>query len=277
MGSKWRNGIIGKMLLDFRQLREMQISVHASHACFFLMLSVFPTLTLVLGLLRYTSLEAADLMNLVSGMLPDALEPHVWVLISDTYAHTSRMVISFSAVTAIWSAGRGFYGLMNGLNGVYGVKDDRGWLRTRLMSAVYTLLFILVLILTLVLHVFGSTISRWLRIVGDPRFLWLTEAANLRYVVLVAVQTWLFAAMFMYLPGRRSSFRECLPGALFGSLGWTVFSVGFSFYMEHFSNYTNIYGSVYAVALAMLWLYMCVSILFYGGALNRFLKEWDIF
>ena len=47
----------------------------------------------------------------------------------------------------------------------------------------------------------------------------------------------------------------------------------FSFYVEYFSNYSNIYGSVYAVALSMLWLYFCISIVFYGGALNRLLMQ----
>ena len=44
-------------------------------------------------------------------------------------------------------------------------------------------------------------------------------------------------------------------------------------YVELFAGYTNVYGSVYAVALSMLWLYCCLSILFYGGALNKLLME----
>ena len=265
-------GRIGKLRRYVRWLGEMEISIHASHGCYFIMLAVFPALTLVLGLLRYTELEAVDLMELVSGVLPDALEPHVWNLISETYAHTSKTVISLSAVTVLWSASRGIYGLMNGLNRVYGIPEKRGWLQTRLMCMGYTVLFILILLLTLVLHVFGSTISAWIRAVGDPRFLLWAEVVNLGFFILVGVQTLLFSAMFMYLPGENRGFRESLPGALFGSLGWMAFSGGYSVYVEHFSDYTNIYGSVYAVALAMLWLYMCVSILFYGGALNCFLR-----
>lgn len=266
-----QKGRFGKILKLTHWLRDMQIPVHASHACYFVMLSVFPALTLVLGLLQYTVLEPGDLMALASGLLPDALEPHVWQLIAETDAHTSRMVISVSAVTALWSASRGIYGLMNGLNRVYDISEGRGWLRTRLTCMAYTVLFILVLLLTLVLHVFGGTISAWIRVTGNARILLWTEILNLGFFGMVAVQTLLFCAMFMYLPGRNNGFARSLPGALFASFGWTAFSGGFSLYVEHFSNYTHIYGSVYAVALAMLWLYMCVSILFYGGALNRLL------
>lgn len=268
-----KNGIIGKLRNYSRRLRGMEISTHASHACYFMVLSMFPALTLVLSLLRYTSLEASNLMELAQGYLPDALEPYIWGLISGTYENTSRMVVSVSAVVTLWSASRGVYGLLSGLNGVYGREEGRSWLRTRLMCAVYTFLFVLVLILTLVLHVFGNTISDWIYSVGDARFFWWTDIIDLSFFVLVAAQTLLFCAMFMFLPEGGNGFRESLPGALFGSLGWTIFSSLFSVYVENFTSHTNIYGSVYALVLAMLWLYMCVSILFYGGALNCFLAD----
>ena len=268
-----QGGIIGRWYNRFRQVQEMEISVHASHACYFMVLSLFPALTLVLGLLRYTALDAFDLMELARGYLPDALEPYIWGLISGTYENTSRMVVSISAAVTLWSASKGIYGLMNGLNGVYGREECRGWLQTRLMCAVYTVLFVLVLILTLVLSVFGSTISQWLRTAEGSRFFRWTEILDLRFFLLVAVQTLLFCAIFMYLPEDGNGFRESLPGALFGSLGWTAFSGLFSLYVENFGRNTNLYGSVYGLVLAMLWLYMCVSIVFYGGALNCFLAS----
>ena len=267
-----RGGIIGKIRTFLERLQGMEIPIHASHACFFIVLSAFPALMLVLGMLRYTSLEAYDLMELAAGMLPDALEPYLWKLISGTYTHASKAVVSVSALTALWSAGRGIYGLCRGLNAVYGVEEERGWLHARLVSTVYTVLFLLVLLLTLVLHVFGNTLIELFRANQRIVAVWM-EFIDLRFFLLVFLQTMIFCAMFMYLPGRRNGFRESLPGALFASLGWMTFSAGFSVYVEHFSRYTSIYGSVYAMALAMLWLYMCVSILFYGGVLNRFLAE----
>ena len=64
-----------------------------------------------------------------------------------------------------------------------------------------------------------------------------------------------------------------MPGAVLAAVGWLIFSKLFSLYVSYFSNYSNIYGSVYAIALGMLWLYICLSILFYGGALNKLLTE----
>lgn len=268
-----KNEKLKKTAEILRQVQALEIPIHAAHACYFIILAAFPTLVLLLGLLRYTSLEAADLMDLVEGFLPAALQPYAWDLISGTYENTSKVVVSLSALAALWSAGRGIYGLLKGLNAIYGVEEHRNWLRTRFMCAVYMVLFIVVLMLTLVLHVFGNTIVEYLRVMGGESIRFWMDLVDLRFFLLVAVQTLMFCAMFMYLPGKDNGFRESLPGALFGSLGWMTVSSLFSVYVENFSGYANIFGSVYAVALIMLWLYVCVSIVFYGGVLNRILKN----
>jgi len=95
----------------------------------------------------------------------------------------------------------------------------------------------------------------------------------LRFFLLLLLQTGLFTAMFMVLPNRKNSFSDSFPGAVLASLGWLIFTELFSVYVDHFRGYANIYGSVYAVALSMLWLYFCLLILFYGGALNRLLMK----
>ncbi len=269
--SRFCEKITGRWLPTFKTIQQMHISTHAAHACYFMVLSVFPLLVLMFGILRYTSLQPADLMDLIGGLLPDALIPHAWKLISGAYGNTSKLVISLSALTALWSAGRGIYGLQAGLNAVYGVHEDRGWLRTRLICAAYTFLFVLVLLLTLVLNVFGNTILKLLR---HRSSLWTwVDLASLRYFLLVLAQTLLFCAIFMFLPGKRHGFAESLPGALLGSFGWMSASSVFSLYVEYFPRYANIFGSVYAVALASFWLYVCVSIVFYGAVLNRMLAE----
>ena len=263
-----------KCTLALRRITEMEIPTHASHACYFIVLAAFPALVLLVSVLRYTPLEAADLMSLLQGSLPDALEPYIWRIISSTFESSSVIVLSVSAVLALWSAGKGMHGLLNGLNGVYGVREKRSWLQIRLTSIFYTILFILVLLLTAALHVFGDTISQWLHSSGNPMIYRWIDWLDWGFFAVVAAQTLLFSAMFMFLPDKRNGFRESLPGALFGSLGWMTFSGLFSVYVDNFNRYTNIYGSVYAVALAMLWLYMCVSIVFYGAVLNRLLKEY---
>jgi len=268
-------GLIGKGVALWRQIRRLRIPVHAAHTGYFLILSLFPALVLLLSLLRYTALDIHSLLGLLEGMIPAALLPEAELLIVNTYENTSRTLVGLSAVTALWSASRGIYGLLTGLNVIYGVPENRSYLHTRLLSALYTLLFLLVLLLTLVLHVFGTGLLGWLSSLEAPFFRFLTGVVDLRFFLLVFLQTALFTAMFMALPNRKNSLGDSLPGAFLASIGWLIFSHLFSVYVEHFPSFARVYGSVYAVALSMLWLYCCVSILFYGGVLNRLLMDGD--
>ena len=127
---------------------------------------------------------------------------------------------------------------------------------------------LLILLLTLGLHVFGTGLLSLLERKAHPFVQFLVRVIDLRVVLLLFVQTGFFTAMFMALPNRRNGFLESLPGAVLASAGWLVFSNLYSIYVEHFAHLTNVYGSVYAVALSMLWLYCCMSIVFYGGVLN---------
>jgi len=268
-----RGGIIGKTVHLFRDLSRLRVPVYAANACYFIVLAVFPALLVLLGLLRYTPLEVERLGEMLEGILPEVLLAPAEELILLTYDNTSGAALGLSAVTALWSASRGIYGLLTGLNAIYDVSEDRGYVYTRLLSVVYTFAFLLVLLLTLGLHVFGTSLLGLLERSGAPFFRFLLNLIDLRFFLLLFVQTGIFCAMFMVLPNRRNRFWDSLPGALLASLGWLVFSDLYSIYVERFARLTNVYGSVYAVALSMLWLYCCMSIVFYGGALNRYLME----
>lgn len=250
---------------------EKNIPIHAAHTGFFMVLAVFPALMLILGFLRYTGLQVQTLTDLVAELIPAALMPAAKRLILSAYQNTSGMVISISAVTALWSASRGMYGLMRGMNSIYGVQESRSWLVTRLYGVFYTLAFLVVLVLTLLLDVFGETVLSYWPQNWAPSV--LQDVLDLHFFVLLGLQTVLFAAMYTVLPNRRNRFVESLPGAMLAAVGWQIFSDLYSVYVEHFTGYANIYGSVYAVALSMLWLYFCISILFYGGALNALLQD----
>ena len=268
-----RGGLLGRLYSVIRRIQTMRIGQHAANAGYFIVLSVFPALVLLLSLLRYTSLDARDLLFALEGVIPEALLPAAENLIISTYAYTSSAVVSVSAVSALWSASRGIHGLLLGLNAIYDVPENRGYFYTRSISVFYTFLFLLVLLLTLILNVFGEALLQLLP--AEPGAFWafLSEIVDFRFLLMLLLQTALFTAMFMALPNRKNSFSDSFPGAIFASAGWLLFSNLFSVYVDHFSGYSTIYGSVYAVALSMLWLYVCLWLLFGGGALNKLLMD----
>ncbi|MBR7122937.1 MAG: YihY/virulence factor BrkB family protein [Oscillospiraceae bacterium] len=262
-----------KLLPLARYISGLHIPIYASHAGFFIVLAVFPLLVLLLSLLRYTGLEVEYLTELLHGFLPVALMPAAQRLILNTYNSTSGTLISISAVAVLWSASRGIHGLVTGLNAIYGATEKRGYFQNRLISVVYTVLFLLVLLLTLVLAVFGESMSAWLFLEDSAFFVFLENVVDFRFFLLLFLQTALFCAMYMVLPSKANTLSDSFPGAVLASVGWLVFSDLYSVYVERFAGLSNVYGSVYGVALSMLWLYCCVSIVFYGGALNQWLLQ----
>ena len=269
--SQWRLVRFIFRIFDF--LKPMNISIRGAYTSFFLILSLFPSLMILFCLLSYTSYGVEEVLALAAMVLPEPFLPLAQRLLNGAYDNASGTVLSLSIITALWSASRGIYGLLTGLNAVYGVSENRGYFHTRFISVVYTFAFLLVLMLTLILHVFGTALICILEGMSAPFLIFVLEVVDFRFFVLLFVQTLLFTIMFMVLPNGFYSFRRSIPGALLASSGWLVFSDLFSRYVEFFPRYANVYGSVYAVALSMLWLYCCLSIGFYGGALNRYLMK----
>ena len=268
-----KGGFVGKAVKAGQAIASLNIPLRAGYGAYFLILSAFPALLLVLNSLRYTSLTVADLMAVLENVLPEALTESIQELVMSTYRNSSSAVAGVSLLTLLWSSSKGVYGVLNGLNAVYGVEEDRGYVYTRGISVVYALLFLLVLVLTLVLHVFGNALMDLLYGIDNPVIIFLMDMIDLRGVFLLVVQMLLFTAIYMVLPNRRNGFLASLPGAVFSAVGWTVFSWVYSIYVTHFTRISNIYGSVYSIAISMLWLYCCVSILFYGAALNTLLTR----
>ena len=263
--------------LGIQWLNRMHIPQLAANTGYFIVLSVFPALLLVLSALSYTGLTVENLLEMLEGVLPQALMGTARQLILSVYKNASGAVAGVSALTAIWSSSRGVYGLLTGLNAIYDVSEDRGYLYTRFISVLYTFALEAVILLTLVLHVFGNSLLKFIRSLNLPAMTVLMDILDLRFVLLLLVQSLLFTLMFMILPNRRNRFWESLPGGLLASIGWLLFSNLYSAYVTHFPSYANIYGSVYAIAISMLWLYCCLEIIFFGGALNQLLARYSAF
>ena len=180
-----KGGIIGKTVAHARRIQKMGIPTHAANAGYFIVVSIFPALVLILSILRYTDLDADDLLRFLEGVIPKALMGTAEKLIVSTYAHTSRTMVSVSAVGALWSASRGVYAVLKGLNAIYGVEEDRGYWYTRGISVLYTFGLLIVLLLTLVLNLFGEALLEMLERNSAPAWQILSGLFNLRFLLLL--------------------------------------------------------------------------------------------
>ena len=230
-----------------------------------------PLLTLLLAALQYTVFRPEDLLALLSRIMPDEVLPLFSDFLQKAYQKSGAAIISLSALTAAWSASRGIYGISKGLSAVLDVPETRSYLRLRLLCLFYMLLFVLGLVLTLLFHVFGQRLLALLTRKGLPLagiLSFLLEHLQLYSFLLL---TALFSLLYLALPDRRQRLSAVFPGALAAAGAWLLFSALFSVYVNHFAKGLALYGSLTTMVLTMLWVYACVSIVFYGAFLNRLL------
>lgn len=257
-----------------RKMGQDAVGAFAAQSAFFIILSFFPFIMLLLTLLQYLPFSQEQLSHFTIGFLPDDVDRLVQSVINELYEKASGTVVSITAVVALWSAAKGVMALTKGFNAVYGIDETRGYLRLRLRAMLYTLAFVIILLVTLGVLVFGSSIYHWLIARMPSRLDMALRIISMRSLAGFVLLSVFFLLMYLFLPNRRTRIRDELPGAVVSACGWLAFSYIYSYYIEHLGNFSYLYGSLTAVVLLILWLYFCMYILFFGAELNVFLKAW---
>lgn len=254
------------------ELNEKHVSAYAAKTAYFIMLSFIPFLMLLCTIIQYTPLHKADVLALFVGAVPSSIDPLVISVIDEIYGK-SGTTISISAVVVLWTAGKGVTAIIQGLNSVFDVKETRNYLMLRIYGAVYTVLIMLSILVLLVLVVFGNKIQTNLLahipVLGSVTGTILEK----RYVISICFLILIFAVIYRFMPNTKIQFKHQLPGAVFTAVSWSVFSYGFSLYVDYFSNMSNMYGSLTTLIIVMLWLYMCMYIMLSGAAINGIMVE----
>src|SRR5699024_4061184 len=153
-------------------------------------------------------------------------------------------VVPISALIALWSAGKGIQALTNGFNSIYQVQETRNFFVTRVRSVVYTLVFVIAIILTLILQVFGNSLQRELSSRFPVLDRLVTTIISMRVMISLFLLSLVFVMMYKFIPNRKATFRSQLPGAVLSAVCWSAFSFFFSLYVDFFSVTSNMYGSM---------------------------------
>ena len=262
-----------KLRRIFRELGRYRISLYAANASFYMILAVFPTLMLLVGLLPVIGYGEADLLQAMEGLVPQVLYPLLEKVITDMSANSSGVLLSATALVAIWSSSRSVNCIQLGLNSIYGLRESRSYVVRRLTEMLYMLFLLLALLLTLVAHGFGQEIAAFCARQNIPILRLIARILQFRGLILLTLLTLLFTGIFCAFPNKKLRIRNAFPGAALAALGWLVFTRFFSYYARMSSSYSALYGSLSTIAMGMFWLYICLSILFYGSVLNLWLER----
>ena len=243
-----------------RHMSKSNVNAFASSSAYFMFLSIIPIIILLCSLLPLTTLQKSDLLKAVSEVMPSPIVPMMSSLIESLYNSTVG-VTSVAAIVTVWSASKGMLSIMRGLNAMNGVVEDRNYFVQRILASFYTILLLIVLLLSLVFMVFGTTLVRLLNDRIPILDHLMSIAMHFKPLFSWGILTLVFMVIYAYVPNVKLKLTKQFPGALFTAISWNLFSWGFSAYIERFNDF-GVYGSLSTIIVVMMWLYFCMGLLF---------------
>ncbi len=247
------------------------ITVYAAQASFFVIISIVPFFSLLVAIVSL--FIPADVLSLFdSSKLPASLMNFIGTTLDDLRNAPNVSLMSISAVVTLWVSSKGTSAILTGISRVYHAPSAKNVVSSKLKSLGNTLLMIGLILAAVALLLFGDLLID----IGIQMLLLPPDASSvleLRIPVLLAFMCAIFTAIYTYTARRSAYVKKSIfahvPGAVFASVGWMIFSMLFSLYITHFPDASYVYGSLGAICLMMLWLYICMIILLLGAEVNK--------
>ncbi|MEN0665395.1 YihY/virulence factor BrkB family protein [Caldifermentibacillus hisashii] len=256
-----------------RIIRHDSLGYSAQLAYFFL-LSLFPLLITMFSLLPYLPLKTEDIMYFISDFAPGETITFIDSTLDTLLEKHNGGILSFGIIATLWAASNGMNAIIRAMNLAYEIDDDRPFFIVRGLSVLLTIVMIAVFIIALLLPVFGKHIGIYIssKFGYTDQFIdtWNTIRFSLSSVILFIV----FSAVYFLTPNRKMKCATVVPGAVFSTIGWILASLGFSFYVNNFGNYTFMYGSLGVIIVLMTWFYITGAVLIIGGEINGLNEEY---
>lgn len=271
------NKVVQTFLVFHRKLKYDRVDVYTAQASFYMMMSAAPIIMLMFTLLKFTPLTEDMVMDTLGNIMNQNVMASVQDIVSSVYQGSTFTLISFAALSLLWVSGKGIMGMMNGLNNIYGLWEDRNFILRRLAASFYTVLMVVAFILAIAILMFGFRFQDYL--CSLLPFLREHQKVMIYIQTLVALcmMSAIFTAMYVFLPNRKKRVVSQLPGAIFATLSWCVFSYFFSIYLGLAKNMSVIYGGLVTLVVMLLWLYSCMYLWFIGAEINAFLENRESF
>ena len=274
-------GLVEFVKLTAKEIGEDHVSAFAGNLTYKALFAIFPFFTFLLSLLgifNATSL-VRDMLNSLSGVLPDtATELIRGQLLSITQSQAeSAFTIGaiVSILLALWGVSGAFRSVMEAMNVMYEVEEDRPFWKVYGISIFISLAVVMLMITAFGIVIFGGSVGGGLaEVIGlGPAFQLVWSIVQWPIVACVVLFT--FAIIYFFAPAARQRFRWISPGAVLAFVFWLLFSLAFSYYASNFGSYGATYGSLAGVILLMLYIYYSAFIMLIGGEMNQVI-EWHI-
>ena len=262
----------------YNKFFETDVMSSAAQVAFYFSFAFFPLLLFLITVFGMVLESTEELRSELYSYLGQILPPSAYELVRTTMDEiiesSSGGKLTIGLLVTLWSASAGVDSLRIALNRVYEVTETRAWWKTKLQSLILTFLFILLLAIGLAAVTAGGTLVKaglggmGLEIASS----WV--ATTIQWGAIFIVMVFSTAVIYSWLP----SFKEfhwvwISPGAFTAIFVWIIFGSLFRLYLQYFNSYNKAYGSLGAVIILMLWMYITGIALLLGGAINSVLTE----
>jgi membrane protein len=272
----WRPGGLPPWQLAknvFRRIKEDDLLGRASELAFDFLFALFPLMMFMLTLLGLFASRSSELQGDLLAYFADFLPPTAFALLNKTTTELAENAsggkLTFGIVLALWFASGGVHSMISALNLAYHVREARSWLKVRAIALALTLLIAILLLAALFLALVSGRALDWLgaELRLRPEVVALWKALQWPLAVLFVILA--YALVYYFGPDlERRRWHWITPGSMVGVFLWVTATVGFRDYLHFFNAYSATYGSLGAVMILLVWLYVTALAFLIGGEIN---------
>ena len=269
--------ILKELKIFFKKMKENHIEEFTANCAYYTILAFIPLMMLILTLTKYVGLEQEKIFLIFSNFMPhNLLSDEVMEIIREVYAK-SIGTITFSLLFTLWSAGKGFFALCKGLNVIYGIKESNPFMKFRLRAILSTVIFIVMVVLSLILLVFGNSIHHILQQKWNIVNQLVSILFKSKVFISILLLSIIFTNMYRFIPKHNYPLKSHIIGAVVAAIACNIISVFYAIYIDVFTGFSVMYGSLTTIVLAMMWVYGCMYSILLGAMINKIRIEKSIF
>ena len=249
--------------LFIKEFIKTNLLFHSAQNAFYFILSVFPFLYILTKILSVIPSPSGQILKSIEIIFPQ----EVLLIIYSNLNTISKTPTTFHSIPyiliALWSSSMLIYSLKSVFTLFYNKKAAKNKLFIRIISIALTTIILIIIIFTFFTIFFInlglSILIKRLSIDYSPLILSLASLILIIFNIVI---------LYIILPPVRIKITHAIPGAIFSVIGLTLFSYGFSYYVNYVADYSRLYGAMGGVIILLLWLYICSVIILSGGLIN---------
>lgn len=246
---------------------------NAAQIAFYFIFALFPLLLFLLSLFGLVLGSAEDMRQELFVYLREVIPASAVTLIEQTLAEvvqeSSGGKLTFGFLLALWSASAGIDSVRIVLNDVYDLEETRAWWKYKLVSVLLTLGLAILVIVVIATIFYGTSFLTSVLTGAGLESSAPYVAGFLSFLLIIAALLLAFAFLYAFVPNHTPfTWKWITPGAVAAVALWLAFSFGFRIYLAYFDSYAKTYGSLGAIIILLLWLYLTALVILIGGVIN---------